>query len=65
MEWKNKKPSQVNMYYLYKINGEWPIKIGKLERGDWKNAQNPDWFYISDTPIQDMDCKWFGPIPEP
>lgn len=65
IQWGEKLPT-VEGWYVYQTIGQWPVKIAKIEKGDWQLSQNPEWLYYgSDKPLEGSSNRWFGPIPEP
>ena len=65
LEWERKSPILIGMY-LFKENGRWPIhvKVKDVHVGEWAHAQNPEWIYADNTPVQEMEGQWYGPIPD-
>lgn len=62
IEWKHVKPT-VPGIYIYRNDIEWVHQKIAVAKGDWRLAQNPEWFYANDQPLQGMPLGWwFGPI---
>lgn len=65
MEWTETLPTSTGRF-IVKVNGQWPIYLVDIERGNWQKAQNPEWLYFNEnTPLHEVSGVWFGPIPDP
>jgi hypothetical protein len=64
MNWTFTKPFEPGMY-LFKARGQWPIHLIQVDKGNWRNSENPEWLYGSGEPVEQRDGIWYGPIPKP
>lgn len=63
--WLTEKPIKEDGLYLFQKAIEWCVGFGRVEKGDWRQSQNPEELYFGDTPISELEGCWYGPIPEP
>lgn len=76
IEWKYRDRPRVVGMYLYRLVGQWPIRIGKVRLGEWREAQDPSLWYlvgygsmikdgVPACPLDAIEADFYGPIPEP
>lgn len=64
--WKREAPTVAGSY-LFKNFNEWGWRVRRVAQGSWQRKQNPEWLYpgsTDETPVQDMEGWWLGPLPE-
>ena len=64
LQWTRKMPSEPG-WYLYQLNGQWPIHSCRVAKGSWRQAQDPEKFYASGSEIVPDGSFWVGPLEEP
>jgi hypothetical protein len=65
LNWTEKPPT-VEGTYIFKKNGEWPLHLHRIAKGDWRYTQNPEWLYAGDKELTGLGSGWWlGPIPFP
>lgn len=73
IEWKYRdRPRETGMY-LFRVVGQWPIRIGHIKHGDWRLAQDPSVWYlegfirdgVTSCALDSIEADFYGPIPEP
>lgn len=61
--WSRNLPCKLG-FYVYRNDREWVHYLKELTQGDWRLAQNPEWIYTDDKPLNVAEPGWwFGPIP--
>lgn len=64
MNWVRERPIAPGTYLFQNI-GQWPILVGMIKWGDWRQAQNPDALYCNGAVLSGFEAIWCGPIPDP
>ena len=64
MEWFEERPETHGLYLMRKL-GEWPVRLVRVKKGDWKLRQDPSQLYADAELLSNVGARWLGPLPDP
>lgn len=63
-DWTRVNPTECGLY-LCRLVGQWPIRVARVDFGDWRLARDPSRLYAGNNLLDSLHADWLGPIIEP